>query len=72
MLLFRSEEHANTWTELRGTPRGAFITLEQQWRLASAWYANHLDPDYRRRTPEEKQAVFASLGLTDGFWRLRP
>ncbi len=37
MLLFRSEEHANTWTELRGTPRGAFITLEKQWWLASVW-----------------------------------
>jgi hypothetical protein len=27
-------------------------------------------PDWRRRTPEEAEAVFASLGLTGEFWRL--
>jgi hypothetical protein len=31
-----------------------------------------MDPDWHRRAPEEAEAVFASLGLTGDFWRLRP
>ena len=53
------------------TPRGAFLSLEQQWALASAWYAHRLERAFRRHTPEAAQAVFTSLGLTDGFWRLQ-
>ena len=70
MLLFRSEEHLETWLDERGEERGATLTLEQQWGLAAKWYSNRLDPDWRRRTPEETQEVFAGLGLTGDFWRL--
>jgi len=70
MLLFRSEEHVRAWYQSRGLPTGANLTLEQQWELARVWYADRLTQDWRRRTPEEAQAVFASLGLTGPFWRL--
>ena len=69
MLLFRSEEHIDAWYR-RGIARGATLTLEQQWQLARTWYADRTAPDFRRRTPEEAEAVFASLGLTGDFWRL--
>jgi hypothetical protein len=71
MLLFRSEEHVDRWVEEGKGPRGATLTPHQLWGLASAWYGNRMDPDWRRRTPEEAEAVFASLGLTGDFWRLR-
>lgn len=70
MLLFRSEEHIDRWCEQRGLSRGATMTLDQQWRLADAWYRDRLAEDWRRRTPEEAQALFAEIGLTGPFWSL--
>jgi hypothetical protein len=70
MLLFRSEEHVERWTLERGTSRGAFLTLEQQWELSRIWFHDRLDPGFRRRTIEEAQAVFERIGLTGAFWSL--
>ena len=70
MLLFRSEEHVENWYQGRGIPTGASLTLEQQWELARLWYSDRMSPDWRRRAPEEAEAVFASLGLMGEFWRL--
>lgn len=70
MLLFRSEEDIERWSEMRGTPRGETMSVEQQWRLARAWFEDRLLPGYRRRTPEEVEAVFAGIGLTGPFWSL--
>lgn len=72
MLLFRSEEHLERWLEERGFDRGATMTLDQQWRLAQLWYGDRLDPEWRRRTPAEAEAVFGSVGLVGGFWKLAP
>jgi hypothetical protein len=72
MLLFRSEEHVDRWSEERGLERGELVTLEQIWALARAWYADALSPDFRRRTPDEAQAFFTEIGLTGPFWQLRP
>ncbi len=46
------------------------MTLEQQWQLARAWYADRTSPGWRRRTATEAQALFDELGLTGEFWRL--
>jgi len=46
------------------------LTLEQTWRLAKLWYHDRLDPQWRRRTPAEATAAFASIGLTGAFWQL--
>ena len=70
MLLFRSEEHLQRWRTERELPDGATFSLEQQWRLAQIWYSDRADPDWRRRTPEEAEAVFAQLDLTGPFWKL--
>ncbi len=71
MLAFRSDAHVATWCEQRRLARGAVFTLEQCWRLADAWYANRMAPDWRRRTPEEAETLFADVGLAGDFWRLR-
>jgi hypothetical protein len=81
MLLFRSEEHRDTWLSARALRHGATLSVKQQWELARIWYGdrtragsagphNRMSPDWRRRTPEEAQAVFNSIGLTGPFWKL--
>jgi hypothetical protein len=72
MLLFRSEEHVDRWCQQNGQERGGLLTPGQIWGLAVRWYPQRLDPDWRRHTPEEAQAIFAELGLTGPFWQLRP
>jgi hypothetical protein len=70
MLLFRSEEHVRRWAEERSIPIGGTLTTDQGWRLAHAWFHDRLDLEWRRRTPEEAQTLFASIGLTGPFWQL--
>jgi hypothetical protein len=72
MLLFRSEEHVDRWVEGGGGPRGATMSVEQQWHLAQAWFENRMASDWRRPTAEEARAVFEEIGLSDPFWRLEP
>jgi hypothetical protein len=72
MLFFRSEEHIDAWCETWRLKRGAVIPIEQGWDLARKWYSeDRRDPEWRRRTPEEAEAVFESTGLRSDFWRLR-
>ena len=70
MLLFRSEEHVDRWCRLWGRERGEVFSLEQQWQLAQAWYTDRLQPDWRRKTPEEAVAILREVGLTSPFWDL--
>ena len=70
MLLFRSEEHAKVWRERAKPPASTILPIEQAAALARAWYVNKLDPDWRRFTIEEAQAIFDDLGLEPEFWRL--
>jgi len=70
MLLFRSEEDVEAWCDHRQIARGATFDLARLWRLASAWYDDRLDPNWRRRTVLERQAILESVGLGGPFWRL--
>ena len=47
------------------------MTPEQCWRLAQAWYADKLSPDWRRKTLDEAEATLAAFGLIGPFWSLR-
>ena len=71
MLAFRSEAHADRWLAMRGLDRGGSCSLDTVWPLADAWYANRLARDWRRRPPEEAEALFHELGLEAEFWRVR-
>jgi Alkylmercury lyase len=70
MLLFRSEDDVEAWCAQRHIVRGVAFDLARLWRLACAWYDDRLDPDWRRRTVRERQAVLESVGLDGPFWRL--
>ena len=70
MLLFRSEEHVDRWLAQRNLQKGAVFSVEQCWQLGRIWYRDRLDDNWKRRTAEEAEAIFASLGLSGDFWRL--
>ena len=46
------------------------MTIRQAWDLARQWYGTRLEPDFRRPTIDEAQAIFGSAGLTGPFWQL--
>ena len=72
MLFFRSEEHVDRWCASWQLGRGAVLSLETGWKLAEAWYgADRREPEWRRRTQEETEVLFAELGFTSVFWSLR-
>ena len=68
--LFRSEEHAERWRDDAKLSKSAILPIEQATALAHEWYKNKLDPDWRRYTAEEAEAVFDELALDPEFWRL--
>lgn len=68
MLVFRSEDHLDTW--LAGRPRGATLTLDRLGELAAAWWGDRLSPDWRPHTRDQNQAILERLGLTGEFWQL--
>jgi len=52
--------------------QGAIISLEQCWQLAQAIYGpDRRVPEWRRKTVEEMETLFAQMGFTSLFWRLR-
>jgi hypothetical protein len=71
MLIFRSEAHVERWRSFRGLPPGGTMSTQQCWQLAKAWSGDRLSPDWRRRTPDEAEAIFAAVGLTGAFWNIR-
>jgi len=68
MLLFRSEDHVDTW--LAGRTRGAVVPMAQLADLAAAWWGDRLAPDWRPRTRDESQGILERVGLTGPFWQL--
>jgi hypothetical protein len=50
--------------------RGALVGLDVTWKLARLWYANRLEPDWRRPNAAEAEATLASVGLEGPFWQL--
>ncbi len=71
MLLFWSEEHIDKWCRDWNLPKGETVDLDKCCKLAYEWYGpDRREPEWRRRTVEEAEAVFAKLGFTSAFWSL--
>ncbi len=68
MLLFRSEEHVDRWCKQWNQPRGESFSVETGWMLAQAWFEGRVKQ--QRRTVDEANALFTSLGLTSDFWKM--
>ena len=72
MLCFRSEAHVKRWCESWRQPFGEMFPLAKAWQLAQVWYAqDRREPNWRRYTADEAEAIFKRLGLTSDFWKLR-
>ena len=72
MLLFRSEEHVDRWCAQWALSRGAILSMDQAWGLATAWFsANRAAPAWSRPSVEVVEQLFESLGLVGSFWKLR-
>jgi hypothetical protein len=67
MLFFRGEEDIDMWRTQWSQPRGATLTIDQAWKLAVAWYANKMNPNWCRATLDETEALVANLGRTGPF-----
>jgi len=72
MLLFRDEEHIERWRAQWNQPSGATMTIQQCWELADAWFRHKAEPEWRRATLDEAEALLSQIGLTGPFWSLRP
>jgi len=71
MLLFRSEEHVQNWCAKNKREIGGLLSLTQVWGIAQAWYSeDRRDPNWKRKSKDEAQMLFTSLGLTSSFWQL--
>ncbi len=46
------------------------MPIEECHALAKVWYQGRLNPDWRPRSTDEKQAIFERIGLVGPFWRL--
>jgi hypothetical protein len=49
---------------------GEVFPAAQLWRLAQAWYADRLRPDWEPGGPAGLWAALAAAGLGGPFWRL--
>jgi hypothetical protein len=58
------------WCQQRGIGHGEVVDLARLWQLARAWYDDRLDPNWRRRTIPERQAILDAVGLGGPFWTL--
>lgn len=66
------EEQVHRWCRLWNMPAGAFLTLDQAWRLAQAWHGpDRRQRDWRSKTVDEAEALLTHLGLTGPYWNLR-
>lgn len=68
--VFRDEVSIDAWCERHGKERGAAIPIQQVADLASEWYGGHADPEWRKPTTVEAQAMFERAGLTGDHWAL--
>lgn len=68
ILFFSAESDIDVWCRRHGLPKGDVVEIGTGVALARAWFGEHMQPTWRRKTPEEARRVFRSLGLNDEFW----
>ena len=70
MLIFKNETQIDEWCKQHNKPKGEVLPIEQVWKLAQLWYGKYLDPDFKGKTKEWAEDIFAQIGLTSNFWKL--
>ncbi|KAL7892179.1 Alkylmercury lyase domain-containing protein [Trichoderma sp. SZMC 28014] len=67
--LFQSESQVEPWLSKHGISKGSLISFEQLLGLAKEWYHDKAEYDYDRKSPEQVQELFNTLGMTETFWK---
>lgn len=70
VLPFASTSEIDAWCVRHRLQRGEAVPLTQVADLARVWYGCHADPDWRKWTIAEAQAIFDRVGLRSEFWSL--
>lgn len=70
MLVFENPEQVDKWCRDHRIRRGDILPIEKAARLAEAWYANHLNPNWKKWTLHEARNIFQKLDLTGPIWNL--
>ncbi len=70
ILFFSSEAQIDRWAERHGRPRGAILKMPDALKLSYRWFGDYAQPDWRRKTPEQAEAIFEDLGLDRNFWSI--
>jgi hypothetical protein len=71
MLPHKSEAALNEWCERHGFERGSFLCAEKCWELSRKWYGDYLHPEWNRKSPEEVNRFFESIGLDLSFQSIK-
>jgi Alkylmercury lyase len=72
-LAFCDETHAKRWRERYHREPGSILSMQKTWDLARLWYSeDRREATWRRRTPQESNAIFNRLELPQPFWHLVP
>jgi hypothetical protein len=58
------------WARDNGQQVGSWLTIDETWALAIAWYHDRLDANFHSRSFEDAVAIFQRLGLIGPFWSL--
>jgi hypothetical protein len=58
------------WCEERQIAVGEIVDVARLWALAQAWYDDRFDPEWKRRTVAQRQAILDAAGFRGPFWRL--
>jgi len=70
ILFFTSAAEIDAWCVRHGRPRGAVLDIETGIKLAGLWFGDYASPGWRRKTPQQGEAIFRELGLDSTFWRM--
>ena len=70
MVFFCSAEHRDASGLSPTADPGASLTPDQAHQLGVPLYADRMKIDYVRPGPDELNAHFAALGLTDPYWQI--
>ena len=70
MLLFESETKIDDWCGRHRIPKGNVQPLSRVFELAKVWYGRHADPDWKKWSGEEAQAIFERFGFNGPTWEI--
>jgi hypothetical protein len=71
ILFFSSRSDVGAWCKRHGFPVGEVIDIDTGVALAREWFGDYMEPTWSRKSADEAEKVFASLGLNSEFWHAR-